>query len=238
MQHSGHEVRNFVSAKTISKTGAKANATDPVALDAPLNLSEIRNKPCPLWQGGNQLFYGMHLPRAQAMRFGLLALLCFLLAGCAYDMAPYSQAPSMEVAVQAVLAKQGYYQGPIDGRIGPATSRAIRNYQRDSGLTPTGTINPALVARMGLAGTVNVAPAPYYSGYYGYAGPAYYSPPAVIGLGWSGGWPVGAGYGGYWNRGWGGYGGCWNRGWGGYRGYGGRYGYRGYGGGNNCRGWR
>lgn len=160
------------------------------------------------------------------MKFGFLALLCVLLAGCAYDMGSYSQAPSMEVAVQSVLAKQGYYQGPIDGRIGPATSRAIRNYQRDSGLTPTGTINPALVARMGLAGTVSVAPAPYYPGYYGYAAPAYYAPPAVIGVGWGGGWPVG-GYGGYWNRGWGG-----------YRGYGGGYGYRGYGGGNYCRVWR
>jgi len=118
----------------------------------------------------------------------------------------------MEASVQAVLAQQGYYQGPIDGNIGPSTSRAIRNYQSDHRLTPTGTINPALANSMGLA-----APAPSgfsaSSAYYpSYAPATYYTSPAVIGAG--GGWPV-AGCGSYWNRG--GYGGY--NGWG----YGGRY---------------
>lgn len=141
-------------------------------------------------------------------------------------MAPYPQAQSPQVSVQTVLAQQGYYRGPIDGVIGPSTSQAIRNYQRDHQLTPTGTINPALAASMGLAGQQvgNVLPAPYYTAYPSYstwyAAPAYYPRPApVINIG---GW---GGNGGYWNRGWGG----------GYRGYGGG-GYRGYGGAYG-RGW-
>ena len=194
----------------------------------------------------------MHSCFADGIRNGIFLLICAVLAGCAVDVGPYTQAQSMEAAVQTVLAKQGYYQGPIDGTIGPSTSRAIRNYQRDHRLTPTGTINPALAASMGLAPSVNAGPAPFYTGYpayySGYAAPAYYAPPAVINLGWGGGWPV-PGFGNYWNRGWGGGWGGWGgygyRGWGGgYRGYGGGCGggYRGYGGGGyghgGGNGWR
>ena len=160
---------------------------------------------------------------SNGIRSGILILFCAGLVGCAVDTGPAPRTASLEEAVQTVLAKQGYYQGPIDGTLGPATSRAIRNYQRDHHLTPTGTINPALAASMGLIGqqSVNAAPSPYYAGYPyypWYAAPAYFAPPAVIGIGWGGGWPVG----------------CWNRGWGGWgwRGYGG-YGWRG----NYGRGW-
>ena len=173
----------------------------------------------------------MHSLLANWIRPGIVVLICAVLAGCAVDMGPSPRTQSMEAAVQTVLARQGYYQGPIDGMIGPATSRAIRNYQRDHRLTPTGTINPALAASMGLAAQGN-AYYPYYAGYSSYypwySAPAFYAPPAVINLGWGGWWP--GGYGGCWNRGWGGYG---YRGWGGggYRGSWGGGGYRGWGGG-------
>lgn len=173
----------------------------------------------------NGLLYGMPLPFVRWIRPGIFGLLCFWLAGCAMEVAPYGPTQSMEAAVQTVLTKQGYYQGPIDGSIGPATSRAIRDYQRDHHLTTTGTINPALLSSMGLvAPSVGYGSAPYYTGYSSYyTGPAYYSapvyyapPPVAVGFGWGGGWPR------YWGGGCGGYGG--------YRGYGGYGGYRGYGG--------
>ena len=174
----------------------------------------------------------MHSFFAKWIRPGIFILFCAGLIGCAVDTGPASRPPSLEEAVQTVLAKQGYNQGPIDGTLGPATSRAIRNYQRDHHLTPTGTINPALAASMGLIGqqSVNVSSSPYYAGYPyypWYAAPAFFAPPAVIGLGW-GGWSAGS-----WNRGWGGWG---------WRGYGGNYGWRGYGGnygrGYGGYGWR
>jgi peptidoglycan hydrolase-like protein with peptidoglycan-binding domain len=157
-------------------------------------------------------------------------LFCAALSGCAVDFSPDSQ--SMESAVQTVLTKQGYYRGPVDGTIGPGTSRAIRAYQRDHRLTPTGTINSALAVSMGLAvpTQTNLGFAPYYtrypgyyssySGYYSpYAYPAYYAPPATIGLGWS---SYGRGWGGgYYGRG---YCGSYGRGWGDHHGHGGHYG--------------
>ena len=129
----------------------------------------------------------------------------FLFGGCAMDIGSYPHVQSMEASVQAVLAQQGYYRGPIDGSIGPTTSRAIGNYQQDHRLTPTGTINPALVASMGLSVPQPTAVSSFSTGYPSYYTPyppaIYNAPPAFIGAG--GAWPY-AGYGSFWNRGWGG----------------------------------
>ncbi len=62
----------------------------------------------------------------------------------------YQTGGSIGSAVQQKLSEQGYYHGPIDGDIGPGSSRAIANYQSDNGLTVTGTINDALVGSLGL----------------------------------------------------------------------------------------
>jgi hypothetical protein len=51
----------------------------------------------------------------------------------------------VEVAVQVELQRQGYYGGPIDGNIGPATQKAIAKYQSDNDLPATGQINQALL---------------------------------------------------------------------------------------------
>ena len=53
--------------------------------------------------------------------------------------------PSIAVVVQAELARQGYYDGKVDGIVGDATRRAVREYQADRGLPVTGEITPALV---------------------------------------------------------------------------------------------
>lgn len=43
---------------------------------------------------------------------------------------------------QARLKRLGYYHGRIDGKIGPATERAIAAYQRDHGQHVTGSVTP------------------------------------------------------------------------------------------------
>jgi hypothetical protein len=53
-------------------------------------------------------------------------------------------------SVQASLAQQGYYHGPIDGEIGPGTHRAIAHYQVDNGLAVSGQIDGPLLASLGL----------------------------------------------------------------------------------------
>lgn len=58
--------------------------------------------------------------------------------------------PNIEVAVQAELARHGYYHGPLDGVIGEGTRRAIREYQRAHDLPVTGEITPELLDSMKL----------------------------------------------------------------------------------------
>lgn len=52
---------------------------------------------------------------------------------------------SMEASVQQALARAGYYNGPIDGSIGPMSRRAIANYQADRGLRVTGNPSNSLL---------------------------------------------------------------------------------------------
>ena len=58
--------------------------------------------------------------------------------------------PDQVVAdVQGALQQLGYYQGPIDGVLGPATQEAIERYQRDHALPVTGGIDHRTLASMG-----------------------------------------------------------------------------------------
>lgn len=47
---------------------------------------------------------------------------------------------------QARLAALGYDPGGVDGKAGPATRRAIEQFQRDRGLPVTGQVTPGLLA--------------------------------------------------------------------------------------------
>jgi len=57
---------------------------------------------------------------------------------------------TVSVQVQQNLAHDGYYNGPIDGVVGPGTSAAIADYQRDNGLRVTGSIDRPLLRSMGI----------------------------------------------------------------------------------------
>jgi opacity protein-like surface antigen len=54
------------------------------------------------------------------------------------------------INVQNALREDGYYAGPLNGSLGPATRAAIANYQRDSGLVVTGAIDEPTVESLGL----------------------------------------------------------------------------------------
>lgn len=62
----------------------------------------------------------------------------------------YDADNSQDIAVQRALARAGYYQGPLDGEIGPQSSRAIARYQSAQGLRVTGQINQSLLQSLGL----------------------------------------------------------------------------------------
>ena len=55
------------------------------------------------------------------------------------------------VNVQEQLARAGYYDGPIDGMLGPMTREAIAAFQADNGLAITSAIDEPTLATLGLA---------------------------------------------------------------------------------------
>lgn len=57
---------------------------------------------------------------------------------------------SLLEAVQTELAHRGYYPGQPDGLPGPATTEAIRRFQTDLRLRPTGKVNQATLFALGL----------------------------------------------------------------------------------------
>ncbi|HMF80057.1 MAG TPA: peptidoglycan-binding domain-containing protein [Candidatus Acidoferrum sp.] len=65
----------------------------------------------------------------------------------------YNRLPPDQVIanVQAALQQQGYYQGEVDGLIGPLTRGAIADYQRDHGLYTTSTIDEPTLQSLGMS---------------------------------------------------------------------------------------
>src|SRR4030095_225315 len=73
----------------------------------------------------------------------------------AYDGPIYaynSLPPDQVVAnVQAALQAQGYYQGDVDGLLGPLTREAIASYQRDHGLYETAAVDQPTLESLGMS---------------------------------------------------------------------------------------
>ena len=55
------------------------------------------------------------------------------------------------VEVQQDLAADGYYAGPIDGKLGPQTRAALAAFQSDNGLAVTSAIDQPTLQTLGLA---------------------------------------------------------------------------------------
>jgi hypothetical protein len=62
----------------------------------------------------------------------------------------YGYGGSTVAAVQRRLGEMGYYQGAVDGVIGPRTRAAIAAFESRHGLAVDGTISRALLNRLGL----------------------------------------------------------------------------------------
>lgn len=67
-----------------------------------------------------------------------------------YENNSYEGRGSIVVEVQRRLAREGYYQGAIDGVMGSRTHYAIRAYERAHGLSADGEIDDQLLGAMGL----------------------------------------------------------------------------------------
>ena len=64
-------------------------------------------------------------------------------------------ADSNVTAAQERLAREGYYNGTIDGVLGSETRRAIARYQSSHGLRATGALTPDTLQALGLQRVAN-----------------------------------------------------------------------------------
>ncbi len=53
-------------------------------------------------------------------------------------------------SAQAALNDQGYSVGAVDGQWGPSTQNAVRKYQADKGLPPSGTLDSTTLSSLGI----------------------------------------------------------------------------------------
>ena len=91
----------------------------------------------------------------------LLAIFAILYSGTFVFMDQFYTSQEVEVVASASENKQvqqrlkelGYYAGNIDGIIGSQSIQAIRNFQRDYGLTVDGIVGPNTLKALGLSGT-------------------------------------------------------------------------------------
>ncbi|MEN0652749.1 MULTISPECIES: peptidoglycan-binding protein [Hyphobacterium] len=65
---------------------------------------------------------------------------------------PQSTTPAMVRQAQQLLSALGYQPGPADGVAGAQTVNAVRDFERDAGITPTGQIDAVLIGRLERAG--------------------------------------------------------------------------------------
>jgi localization factor PodJL len=68
------------------------------------------------------------------------------------DVVAASDQQALVKTIQTLLADQGYDPGPADGRIGPKTRQAVKDYQRKSGVTETGALDTTLLASLSTRG--------------------------------------------------------------------------------------
>lgn len=64
----------------------------------------------------------------------------------------------MSLALQTALKSRGFDPGPLDSRVGPATKRALRAFQRSVGLLDDGIAGPKTLAALGLIGAARIDP--------------------------------------------------------------------------------
>jgi hypothetical protein len=62
----------------------------------------------------------------------------------------YGNGESTVGQVQSALSRKGYYHGAVDGRMGPATRSALRQYQVNHGLEVTGQIDRSVTSALRL----------------------------------------------------------------------------------------
>ena len=70
--------------------------------------------------------------------------------GPIYASSPQDDPGQVVANVQAALQEQGYYQGEVDGVLGPQTRAALAEFQSAQGLEPTGAVDEPTLETLGM----------------------------------------------------------------------------------------
>jgi len=73
---------------------------------------------------------------------------------------PVKVTPDVVKSAQQRLADKNYNPGPADGRMGPQTRAALRKFQADEGLTPTGRLDQSTLGKLNVGATQQFGAAP------------------------------------------------------------------------------
>jgi Putative peptidoglycan binding domain len=68
-----------------------------------------------------------------------------------YASSPADDPAQVVANVQSALQEQGYYQGDIDGVLGPQTRAALAEYQSAQGIEPTGLVDEPTLETLGMS---------------------------------------------------------------------------------------
>jgi localization factor PodJL len=68
------------------------------------------------------------------------------------DVVAEADRQALVKTIQTLLVGQGFDPGPTDGRIGPKTRQAVKDYQRKVGMPETGTLDGELLAALSADG--------------------------------------------------------------------------------------
>jgi hypothetical protein len=72
--------------------------------------------------------------------------------GTLFEAAPRDMQQRVIAGAQLLLMRQGIYNGGIDGHYGAGTEQAVRAYQLQIGLRPTGRLDTETLTSLGLLG--------------------------------------------------------------------------------------
>jgi len=74
-----------------------------------------------------------------------------IFAGTPYERAPAQLQMRVIAQTQALLGRDGYYRGRIDGSYGPGTAAAVQSFQSRAGIFPSGQLDVGTLRALGLA---------------------------------------------------------------------------------------
>jgi peptidoglycan hydrolase-like protein with peptidoglycan-binding domain len=173
--------------------------TPPPAVHHPKTDRQVVQEPTPVPRGrlkstsvqkSKPTPYVAHVSRASSGSTGVST--SGWLSRTYYADAPHYVQREVVAQVQSELGDLGFYSGPVNGYLNPATVAAVNRYQRSHGSSASGRVTNSTLERLGILQRRVVVrrynPPPYYPAryYYGpyYPGPFYPGPGPFYPPGW------------------------------------------------------